>query len=59
METKSTADQSVSMCNACASNGACLDDDFFTVVRVKHRLENLGRKVGRKEGRVLESYWCE
>lgn len=56
METKSTADQSVSMCNACASNGACLDDDFFTVVRVKHRLENLGRKVGRKEGRVLESY---
>jgi len=30
------------------SNGACLDDDFFTVVCVKCRPEKLGRKVGRK-----------
>ena len=36
-EPKSAVDQSISTCNARASNGALLDDDFLTFARVKRR----------------------
>ena len=37
IESKSAVDQSISTCNARASNGALLDDEFLTVARVKRR----------------------